>query len=251
MSALSLFLCANLILAGQSASSLKSGVKICTEGQRHGESEKTEISDQVSSQAEFDEMKRRRKYLILTFLCLVLLAVYGLFDGLPIYSAPYSLTGEPIVAMRIVGNEMDSRTFVGDPNMFYGYSIVQRRKIDDQPLQQQIVESLGSRFTYGGLGAMCFEPGIAIRFGESRNAVDVLICLDCGYAYFYQHGSEERLTLSATGKSRLKSLYGRLFPGHDADVEDDEIKKIKDERAKEWNVRIALKSASSQPATAP
>jgi hypothetical protein len=61
-----------------------------------------------------------------------------LFRWLAIFAAPYPLTGRHIVAMRIVGNDIDARLFLGDPNTIRGYSILQTVRIDDPALEREI-----------------------------------------------------------------------------------------------------------------
>ena len=184
---------------------------------------------------------------MLTFAAL--LAVFVYFFGLPIQSVPFELSSKPIIAYRIAGNEMDARIFLNEPNTIRGYAILQQQAIDDPQLQHEIISTLASRFTYGGQGALCFEPGIAVRFGRGNEAVDALICLGCGHVYFLKNGGYSALSLSDIGRSRIKALYARMFPGHSIDVEEDDAKKVEEQRSAESDRRY--RAATSQAATTP
>jgi hypothetical protein len=191
--------------------------------------------------------KNKIRFGVLTLVVLAPIFIY--FFGLPIESVPFELPQSPMTAYRIAGNESDARTFMNEPNTLRGYSILQERPIDDAQLHRDIASVIGNRFTYGGNGAMCFEPGIAVRFGQGDQAVEALICLDCGHVYFFKGGGHAALSLSEIGKSRIKSLYARMFPGHSADVEDEDSKHVKEQRSVEADRR--LREATSQASTAP
>jgi hypothetical protein len=75
----------------------------------------------------------------------------------------------------------------------------------------QIRQILNSRSTYDVVQSDCFEPGLAISFGDGDSRVDVVICLLCNRAVFYARGSEVSRKISDEGNKRLTVIYRRLF----------------------------------------
>jgi hypothetical protein len=69
--------------------------------------------------------------------------------------------------------------------------------------------------TFGGEGMRCFNPGLGFAIGANPEMVEVLVCLECRYAYFFR--GEERLvrTLSDEGYRLLGEFYREVFPGND------------------------------------
>ncbi|MDP9175405.1 MAG: hypothetical protein M3O30_16305 [Planctomycetota bacterium] len=192
----------------------------------------------------------KRKKLIIAAVVLVAIILFVLFGNHSLKTAPYSLPASPMVAFRITGQETDSHSFANDPNTLHGYAIVQKREITDPRLQQAVVNALTSRLVYGLEGDLCFEPGIAISFGDGRDRIDALICLNCRHIYFFHAGEVACTDINSTGAARIKELYAQLFPGHNPDGSDDDYQRIRAARDQERDKRLQqLIDAASEPST--
>jgi hypothetical protein len=178
----------------------------------------------------------------------IFLAVFvGIFFGNHTFeTAPYWLSASPMIAYRITGNETDIRYFRDDPKTIHGYAIIQQQVISDSQLQQDVKDILNSRLIYGTDNDRCFEPGIAIHFGNGDNQVDALICLTCRHIYFFRGDQVTYRNMNSTGVARIKNIYPRLFPGHSADETDSDTDRIAAVRAQERDRReeASLRSAT-------
>jgi hypothetical protein len=194
----------------------------------------------------------KKKFLGIIAVLLVLIIAFFFLGGLTFQSAPYALPISPMTAYRITSSEGDKRFFGNDPNTIQGYAIVQRQVIANPRLQQDVVDLIDSRLIYRMGGAMCFEPGIAIRVGNGPDAVDVLICLTCEHVYFFRGNEVAYRDLNSIGIARIKKMYGRLFSGHDADGVDADMRRATDERSAERDRRMEqMAEAATMPTTVP
>ena len=159
--------------------------------------------------------------------------------------------------MRIVGTEHIAGRSEGDPATMHGWKVLQRQPIDSTELRDEVLAALNSRFSYGSYGDACFNPGLAIRYGDGPGQVDAIICLDCHHIYFYQGSGVERRVLSRRGTQRLLKLYPRLFPGRSAEADAASNEKVSSAMETEFVNRLASEAAtqpnpiSSLPATRP
>ncbi len=154
----------------------------------------------------------KRKKFAVAAIAVIALILFVLFGNHSFQTAPYSLPASPMVAYRITGEEMDSHSFANDSNTLHGYAIVQKREITDPRLQQAVVNMLTSRLVYGLEGDLCFEPGIAIPFGDGRDRIDALICLTCRHIYFFHAGEVAYTNINSTGAARIKELTRSCSP---------------------------------------
>ena len=99
---------------------------------------------------------------------------------------------------------------------------------------------LNSRLIYGSDDYLCFEPGIAFRFGEGLAATDALVCLHCRKVLFFHKGAEEYMDLNPVGVERIRSIYGQLFPGHTVDGPNPDADRVAAQRDQERERREAL-----------
>ena len=84
-------------------------------------------------------------------------------------------------------------------------------------LRIALVRILESRDSYvdPGHGGACFVPRLGFSFGEGRNCVELLICLQCHWVYFYKGNSVRYKALSPRGVAELAPIAEALF-GADA-----------------------------------
>lgn len=92
----------------------------------------------------------------------------------------------------------------------HGYAILEEKKLSAVE-RDEIAAILAKESTYADVGAKCFDPGMALRFRVGTEQIDVVICLECHWAYWY--GKEDpALALSAEGRKELGEFYKKFFP---------------------------------------
>ncbi|HEX4123774.1 MAG TPA: hypothetical protein VHY37_03545 [Tepidisphaeraceae bacterium] len=160
----------------------------------------------------------KRVVLIAIALAVVASASCSILGDRSFQAAPFPLPASPIVVFRITGQEVSVHTPANEPGKIHGYKILQREVVNDEQMRRDIVSALDSRLVYGMMNAGCFEPGIAVRFGEGTAQVDAVICLSCQHVYFFRGGDVAFRNLNSTGVADIQSLYSRLFPGQSAHV---------------------------------
>jgi hypothetical protein len=127
-------------------------------------------------------------------------------------AAPYALDAEHVTICRL-GRRPLVFGAQDDPSLLHGYPVRETIQAPSGPVRRKIAALLHAQSTYSRvpISYMCFEPGMAVRFGEGKNQVDVLICTDCDHAYFYDGDQAATLELSAIGSWRLESFYHQVF----------------------------------------
>ena len=125
---------------------------------------------------------------------------------------PFPLTSEPVVARRIYSfGGYDIEPPASAPRLD-GYPVIGDPVIVPPDAAAQVRQILSSPSTFDFRDSSCFEPGMAISFGEDQDRVDVIICLLCDRMVFYRGNSQVGRTISGEGHNRLTSIYQRLFP---------------------------------------
>ena len=67
--------------------------------------------------------------------------------------------------------------------------------------------------SFGGEGMRCFIPGLGFTIGAGSEMIEVLICLQCYWAYLFQGDAKMTEALSQAGQHNLAEFYVELFPG--------------------------------------
>jgi hypothetical protein len=94
----------------------------------------------------------------------------------------------------------------------HGFKVRSEKRVESDGLHSRVRRILTDPKTYGIVGSECWEPGLAFRFGEADQTVDVLICLACDWAEFWENGHPQMWPLSPTGVAALRTVYNELFP---------------------------------------
>jgi hypothetical protein len=71
------------------------------------------------------------------------------------------------------------RTDKAGDGFIAGYPITAKGKKLDEAFAAKVTKALFDEKTYGGAGARCFEPGVAFRVWNGKEAVEVIICFRC------------------------------------------------------------------------
>ncbi len=127
-------------------------------------------------------------------------------------SLPFALTGEPVVGRRISSHFASTLTPPpDDAPRLRDWPVIGEPAAVAPDVAAELREILGSPSTYTFFDSDCFEPGMAVSFGEGAYRVDVLICLLCDRAVFYRGDRQVGRHISDQGKMRLTAIYQRLF----------------------------------------
>jgi hypothetical protein len=157
-------------------------------------------------------MRRRRIAIVLVIAAGAGLATYALSSP-----APYRLSAQPVTAYRVL--PLDDRVVWGylhgpEPARptFRGYPVFASKPMPEQ-LRTALIRILESSKTYTdpGHGGACFEPRLGFSFGEGESRVEILICLECHWVYFYKGDSVRYKALSPRGVSELTPIAEALF----------------------------------------
>jgi hypothetical protein len=96
------------------------------------------------------------------------------------------------------------------------------RILETKPLTEEQSARLRAILTatasFGGMGMRCFIPGIGFTVGSGMDAVEILVCLQCYWAYFFRGETRMVEALSETGHRQLAEIYVELFPGNNPDA---------------------------------
>lgn len=117
-----------------------------------------------------------------------------------------------IVAHKVNGFQK-SMGISSEPGELRGAKIM-----NSKPLTEEQAARVRSIFTtetsFGDKGTRCFFPGLGFTIGTGPETVEILICLQCMWAYFFRGEETMREPLSASGHEKLAEIYVELFPGN-------------------------------------
>ena len=125
--------------------------------------------------------------------------------------APFPLTGDPVVVRHIYSMGGDDPFPPENSPRLRDWPVIGEPVRVTPEVAAEIRQILNSRSTYDVGQPACFEPGMAISFGDGGGRVDVVICLLCHRAVFYRGDSQVARKISDEGNKRLTSIYRRLF----------------------------------------
>jgi hypothetical protein len=155
-------------------------------------------------------MRGRRIVVLFLVAALAGLAIYALSSP-----APYRLSAQPVTAYRVLpttdaaiwftqhGAEPERPTFRGFP--------VFSSKPMPEGLRINLIRVLESRNSYVASGHACFQPRLGISFGGGKGRVEILICPECHWVYFYKGDGVRYKALSPRGVSELAPIAEALF----------------------------------------
>lgn len=126
----------------------------------------------------------------------------------------YEFPAGAVAAYRLDGDHTTGSN-VGED--LHGWPILQRRGIDES-MQAKVRAAIGDWKNYERTmegGYACFDPRLAFRVGEKEEAVDVLICLECRWVYFYRvrdaKQAREPLCISEAGLGAFGKVDEMVF----------------------------------------
>jgi hypothetical protein len=155
-----------------------------------------------------------RKILVFGTIFVVILAIAG---GLAWQhfsqrrTLPFALIGEPVVGRRIYSMGSSATMPRKDAPLLHDYPVIGDPVSVSPDLAAELHGVLSSPSTYTFSDNQCFEPGMAVSFGDGAHRVDVLICLLCNRAVFFSGDNRVGRCISDEGNKRLSSIYTRLF----------------------------------------
>ena len=122
--------------------------------------------------------------------------------------------GDPrVLSSDKSGINDDNNIYRHDDKHFYGYRILGRHSVESAVTLSHVKDVLGSPCNYGRTGAMCFDPGMGVSLEEDGRTIDLVICLECNWADFYENEElRDRVAISVVGNSRLGKIHRELFP---------------------------------------
>src|SRR5581483_9967230 len=94
---------------------------------------------------------------------------------------------------------------------FYDCAIVDQKKSLAPDVANKLRKILADPSTYDITMPHCFEPGMAFRFGNGDNAVDVVICLNCNKIEFHRGQIVKSKPISDRGNDELRQIYQKVF----------------------------------------
>jgi len=124
---------------------------------------------------------------------------------------PFALIGEPVIGRRIYSPAGDDPQPPANAPRLHDWPVIGDPVAAVPELAADLRDILSSPSTYTIQDSQCFEPGMAVSFGDGANRVDVLICLLCNRAVFYSGDDQVGRCISEEGNKRLTSIYRRLF----------------------------------------
>lgn len=122
----------------------------------------------------------------------------------------------PVTAFRLLGN-YDFRPQPPRPGVLRS-SQIRASKVATDNQAAHIRHVLSAQDSYGSRddAMRCFNPRLGFTMGSGTEALDVLICIECLWAYFFRADTPTTKALSPSGRDRLISLQVDLFPGYDS-----------------------------------
>jgi hypothetical protein len=121
---------------------------------------------------------------------------------------PFLLNAEPVIANKvhsIVSTTKPSARLLRD------FQLEGNEVTVTPEVSAEVRQILADTSTYHFSISKCFEPGLALSFGDGPDRVDVLICLLCNRVVFYRGDEEVARHLSDQGNLRLARIYKKLF----------------------------------------
>jgi hypothetical protein len=118
-----------------------------------------------------------------------------------------------IVAHRLNG-EYDLRKPSSRPGHLRSARILRSKRLADEQ-SNRLRATLTSIDSFGGEGARCFLPGFGFTVGGGPDVVEVLVCLQCYWVYFFCGDTKIVEALSEAGYRQLAEFYVELFPDSD------------------------------------
>jgi hypothetical protein len=103
----------------------------------------------------------------------------------------------------------------------HGWPILAEQTVDSADARERIFSILRDRRNFGGVAHNCFWPGMGFTLRQGDVVVDVVICLKCHLAYFYDGRQLHQLTLSERGIEQLRIAYHELFPNVEEDTRSE------------------------------
>jgi hypothetical protein len=122
----------------------------------------------------------------------------------------------PLVAHRLNG-DYDFRGGASQPGELRSVRILDTKPLTDEQ-SIRLRATLTASASFGGEGARCFIPGLGFTVGAGAEAIEILVCLECYWAYFFLGETRVVEALSEAGRRQLAEIYAELFPGINPDV---------------------------------
>lgn len=119
----------------------------------------------------------------------------------------------PIVAHRLDGH-YDFRGSDSQVGELRSAGILDSRPLTNEQ-SARLRTTLTKTASFGGEGMRCFIPGVGFTVGSGAETLEILVCLQCYWAYFFRGESRTVEVLSKVGHRQLAEFYGELFPGND------------------------------------
>lgn len=119
----------------------------------------------------------------------------------------------PFNAHRLNG-DYDFRGGTSQPGELRSARILESRLLTDEQ-STGLRATLTATASFGGEGMRCFIPGLGFTVGSGAGAIEILVCLQCYWAYFFRGETRMVEALSEAGHRQLAGIYVELFPGQD------------------------------------
>jgi hypothetical protein len=124
---------------------------------------------------------------------------------------PFPIDAEPVVARRVYSGADDSIAPPENAPRLHDWPVIGDPVPVPPDVAAELRDILSSSSTYLIQQSDCFEPGMAVSFGQGPNRVDVIICLLCNRAVFYRGDQSVVRKISDLGNKRLMGIYERVF----------------------------------------
>ncbi|MCK6474757.1 MAG: hypothetical protein L6R28_23810 [Planctomycetes bacterium] len=121
----------------------------------------------------------------------------------------------PLVACKVVAEEAPNEADTPEATHLARWKILVARDVLEGMTVEEVRTALTSAASYKDMGAKCFDPGMGFRLKKDGQRLDIVICLECSWAYFFLDDQRLHLALSEKGKEKVKALYEKLFPAED------------------------------------
>lgn len=160
-------------------------------------------------------MNRRHRFTLAGFSLVILGLVGFAWYEIDLHcSPPYSIDKDPAIARRVWAPlDSDFPEPPKDAPQLDGWPVTGDPVPLSRDMARELREILNSHSTYVTPDLSdCFEPGMAVSFGDGPERVDVVICLTCEQVEFFCNGARGWRRLSPAGAQRLKAIYQRMFP---------------------------------------